>query len=94
MRRVITFTKSLGCGFGGNTRLTGWHNLTLFAALKRNFYTTVDEGSRIMSGEVNIKLKPLVAVCQMTATSDKQENFLNCRQLIEKSKARGAQVNL
>lgn len=36
--------------------------------------------------------KPLIAVCQMTSKSDKEENFRICKSLIEKAKKRGAEM--
>lgn len=35
----------------------------------------------------------LIAVCQVTSTSDKRANFEKCSELIRKAKSRGAQVN-
>lgn len=38
------------------------------------------------------KLKPLVGVCQMTSTADKESNFVVCRLLIERAKQLGVQM--
>lgn len=35
---------------------------------------------------------PVAAVCQLTATSDKQANFCACKQLVEEAKERGASM--
>ncbi|XP_066464870.1 deaminated glutathione amidase isoform X2 [Eleutherodactylus coqui] len=37
-------------------------------------------------------LKPLIAVCQMTSTSDKEENFSTCSRLVREAAARRAAV--
>lgn len=37
--------------------------------------------------------KPLIAVCQMTATANKEDNFIMCKSLIENAKFRGVQVS-
>lgn len=42
--------------------------------------------SRIMS----TSCRPLVAVCQVTATPDKKTNFFACKQLVEEAKEQGA----
>ena len=42
-----------------------------------------------MSGDV----KPMVAVCQLTCTADKEKNFQISKSLIEKAHKRGAKVN-
>ncbi|XP_064632288.1 nitrilase and fragile histidine triad fusion protein NitFhit-like [Lineus longissimus] len=84
-RGFAAIVKTLGWRLGGYTRVAS------FAGRQnRLFYTAGGEGP--MSREVNVKQSPLVAVCQMTATSNKQENFSVCKQLIEKAKARGAQM--
>lgn len=36
--------------------------------------------------------KPLIAVCQMTSTVDKEQNFAVCKALIEKANSRGVQM--
>ncbi|KAJ8246779.1 hypothetical protein GJAV_G00255310 [Gymnothorax javanicus] len=36
--------------------------------------------------------KPLAAVCQMTATSDKEANFTACKRLVEQARERGASM--
>lgn len=36
--------------------------------------------------------KPLIAVCQMTSTSDKEQNFATCSQLIHEAARRGASM--
>ncbi|CAE1263837.1 NIT1 [Acanthosepion pharaonis] len=36
--------------------------------------------------------KPLIAVCQMTATANKEDNFTICKSLIENAKFRGVQM--
>ncbi|XP_069074380.1 deaminated glutathione amidase [Pleurodeles waltl] len=37
-------------------------------------------------------VKPLIAVCQMTSTSDKEQNFATCSQLIREAAHRGASM--
>lgn len=37
-------------------------------------------------------LKPLIAVCQLTSTPDKEQNFASCSQLIQEAAQRGACV--
>lgn len=37
-------------------------------------------------------LHPLAAVCQVTATPDKEANFSACKQLVEEAKQRGASM--
>lgn len=44
--------------------------------------------SRIMS----TLCRPLVAVCQVTATPDKKTNLIACKQLVEEAKERGASM--
>lgn len=36
--------------------------------------------------------RPLVAVCQVTATPDKKSNLSACKQLVEEAKERGASM--
>lgn len=38
------------------------------------------------------KMNPLVGVCQMTSTADKEANFAVCQALIHKAKKLGVQV--
>ena len=37
-------------------------------------------------------LRPVAAVCQVTATPDKKANFSACKQLVEEAKGRGASM--
>lgn len=38
--------------------------------------------------------KPMIGVCQVTCTADKEKNFQVCRSLVQRAKIKGAQVNL
>ncbi|KAK7484120.1 hypothetical protein BaRGS_00024609 [Batillaria attramentaria] len=51
------------------------------AGLPKSNFATHAEGAR-----------PLVGVCQMTSTAEKEENFAQCHALIKKAKARGVQM--
>ena len=37
-------------------------------------------------------VKPMIGVCQMTSTADKEINFATCKALIERARSKGAQV--
>ncbi|CAI5669303.1 unnamed protein product [Oreochromis niloticus] len=69
---------TLRCVLGSSAKF-----LVSFPALKHN--TRLQNS---MSGS----LHPLAAVCQVTATPDKEANFSACKQLVEEAKQRGASM--